>query len=499
MKTIFHNLNSIVIVSHNVLHIVSRNGTAILRSPNIHKLHEKLIGSDNAESTRESLVVDDESDPKDEIQQYLRAMTEAGAFLSAPTRAGTTERPGNATVSLHPIVPAAAVPCRFTLADGREALVSLNGRISAEIEQPDICVVFAGAEFIWRDLIGSGLPGGRSPAVLYYVIVSSGPAPEEISAAELQRRASYAGWLLLNAENIRKRPSRMIRIYRPDAIRGSLTRILNFTYSRPGDFVHLPESMEMITAIGYQLPLAVARVGHSLAPNSVVGFGLRQDHDLHEQLIHDILAQSILSSPDRDKHNRRSFEKAMGERCRTSAREISDADLRLPGCFVTSSLLHLRIRLLEHCAYLAQTPATEQSTDLLKEDSSHPHILYLSEILRVRRPSLPATFRQSLEGLFIYEVEGACSCSFIRAKALRDTLLNAAAVAFYETGASDPGTSALHSDFATFASRAALRSLAKHHEAQLAIRCPEYTLFFQKVSGWGRNIWIGRAARNRHE
>lgn len=249
-----------------------------------------------------------------------------------------------------------------------------------------------------------------------------------------------------------------------------------------------------------QIPLTVATVSHEIAGLSLTGFGLKQDPDLHEQLIHEFLARAMLSDSGSNHEGISTpFEKKLGPcRLEASRLRINAEDLDRANCQIAASLLDLRARLLEYCTHLHDDDASSGHTvDLLREESGHPQIQYLRDVLGCRVRSLPVGFVESAHGLFSYEINRRRCFSFIRAKALRDALLQAAAETFYPTLPFPAGKPGLCVDFRNFIAPATQRQLLRRREEMLARRCPDVRLVFQRLSCWGRNIWAGKMDEGR--
>lgn len=496
MASIRVDPGSLILPSDESLYVVSKRGTAVLRSTGLLQLHQRLHSYLEQGCSEQDLVAAAGEISAGAVRAYLKAMVQSGAVYVEKN--GATN--GHGASRNNPVIGIAAhqpdLPVRSFVADGMQVLISLDGTIPESSGSWDICILFAQPDAIWNHLLRSNAPNRYLASCAYYIFEDGPEQTAKLENKDLRRRAVYANWLLQNTLSL-PRSSRYINVYRLETRTGSMARLLCFDYRRPFDFLTLPEKFGMVESTeAEQSPLASAKVGHRIAPASAIGFGIRHDHSLHESLIGKLLAQSILHFHDKTGFRMLpdNFKKNIGKtRIQAASTEFDSIDNTMPSHCMSTSLLGLRAMLIEDLA--AQTSFDAVSSgelDLLGEASDHWQIKYLADVLRTRRSSLRARFISTDQGLYGYEIEGIRRFSIIRNKALRDTLLDLVATTFYQDAANVIGSSALLSEFSPFIGRADLRKLVRKHEARVASENQNIFVLLQRLYCWGRYIWIGR-------
>lgn len=488
MKTISVEPNSLILSGKDVLYVLNRRGIFTIKAKNIDRLHDLLKNHINGKHDEATLLSSVSSNAqKRMIKNYLAKLYEAGALrsiendeLSQEQVEAGSQRTGSKE----------SRTSALWIVRGQSVFVSLSRRLHPPPGHYDACLFFITRGQV-KDALLSFERWRRRAKRIVYVIAGT----TQSQVMELERRKEYASWFLRTFSIFPEQPV-CVQLYELDEVEERLVKLLEVNGAKRTDLRSLPEQLNVVTVADLdQVPLIVARASHPFFVQDISMIGLRYD-TLHEELMLEFCARVMLIEVS-NREGMQFHVEAFGEgqkgetvrRVVLNPRSVS----AVSAWHVAASRLHLRFRLLEH--YAAQTTLDSlktQSVDLMEEETSHPDVLYLRRVLRLRTRNLPARLLTTEGNLFIYECNGCRSCSLIRAKALRDILLIISWETFYSDASAQINKFALQSDFRKFINDSELRTIMEQGEAKLFRQYGDAHLIYRQIGCWGRTAWVGQ-------
>ena len=421
--------NCLILETGDELWVISRAGTTTLKSRNLARFHSIVSKYICGQYDQESILAGVTPNQRPVVERYLSALRGAGAIRATATS-------GN---DCHPrIVFASPDRIRCELRGWKESS-GKPGCIYIAVEDKTGAFLASDAADLISRWFGAvaGKSGNRPCTTLYRL---------RTAPLELKREAVL------------------------DPAAGGAELIRQLPLMRPAD---VP-----------QLPLVCVTASHWLFPATVSRYGMdhvQVERQLQSEFVYEALAADARPS-------------GRVLVSRFSADSVNDSDTAGAAArpTVADSLVQLRAAALET---RAQRLPVDESTeiDLLHDPVDHPQIEFLRSVLRLRIARLPGRFSGLREGYFCYQAGSRRYCSFIRTKALRDLLLEAARDAYYADAGADVSP-APPNDFESFVDADELEFLIAATEQRIG---REERLLYRKFECWGSTLYCGRYIRRR--
>lgn len=470
--------NTVILPSSGWLHILNRRGLTKIQAEHIDEVHEKLkpyLDGNYLESELFSAVP---AGKHSVLEKYFTPMSQAGALHRG------SAAPENSALTIEEDQAAHSLLIRW---NGKTVFVSLDGKDStADSGNPpyDAYLLFVTPEQMeaqWKRIWRARKNGPH----LLYVIEETEPIRDVMDA-----RKKYAAWLV-GCSRIDSWDCRFIHIYKLDKADSTLTSVFQaglFPRGEAAKTCSIRFTSDVVKVSDHeQIPLVIAKAALPFCPNSVAAFGLRYDL-LADDLAREFMVQATLLSEVACITEFKSWERPRAELRRTRVNPGEAATWP-----VADSLLHLRVRALEHfCRKLCDSDGNGRTRemDLSQSADKHPQVVYLAGVLRPRLHALPAQIRVMDCGLYVCQAGKHQAYSLIEAKAIRDVLLSLAREEFYpETlGEIESGHEC---DFPTFLADDALEQLVLRVNQTLDQQKLDRKFTFKHIQRCGVSAWTG--------
>lgn len=320
----------------------------------------------------------------------------------------------------------------------------------------------------------------RGPAVSTAYVVD--PPADAVSASGQSRQKLMIAQWLMNLQPIVPSSPPLLQIYikQPGGIR--INELLKIRRSSPLRPIAVAEHLDLVKhAPVKQIPLVCLIAQHPLFSPRLFRFGL-DFAVVRADLLREFLVRCRFAE----------YEDSAAIPFRTDdGRDPSFPCSEVRSWPVAGSLSALRAKAIEAWAEEHARPASAPvEVDVLVGGGLHPDSSYLRSALRLRIPTLVATYFTTAQGLHVYERDGLRCASLLKQKAERDFLLRAVIRIFY------PETGVLRSlaeteDFCVFCSPAEMRSLVTRIEFSLQ-DSGQYTYFaYRRMKGFALTGWTG--------
>lgn len=474
--------NTVILPSSGWLHVLNRRGLTKIQAEHIDEVHEKLkpyLDGAYLESELFSAVA---AEKHSVLEKYFTAMSQAGALHRGPAT------PENATLTIEEDQGGDSLLIRW---NGKTVFVSLNRKDptpDGDNHSYDACLLFVTPEQMeaqWKRIWRARESGPH----FLYVIQEAEPNRSVIDA-----RKKYAAWLI-GCSRIDSWDCRSIHIYKLDSASSTLTSVFQaglFSRGEAAKTGSVRFTSDVVKVSDHeQIPLVVAKAAIPFYPHSVAAIGLRYDL-LADELARKFIVQATLGSEAADRQvscitEFKSWEQPRAELRRT--RITSEEAATWP---VAGSLLHLRVRALEHlCWKLCDSDTGKtREIDLLQSSDKHPQIAYLAGVLQARRHAFPVQMRVMNCGLYLCQSGKHQAYSLIEAKAIRDVLLSLTREEFYPETLSKI-QSGHECDFPTFLPDDELEQLVLRVNQILNDQKLNRKFTFKHIQRCGVSAWIG--------
>ena len=475
--------NTVILPSSGWLHVLNRRGLTKIQAEHIDEVHEKLkpyLDGDYLESELFSAVP---AGKHSVLEKYFTAMSQAGALHRG------SAAPENAALTIEEDQAGHSLLIRW---NGKTVFVSFNGKDPiSDVGNPpyDACLLFVTPEQMevqWKRIWRAHKNGPH----LLYVIEETEPIRSVIDA-----RKKYAAWLV-GCSRIDSWDCRSIHIYKLDSASSTVTSIFQaglFPRGEAAKTGSIRFTSDVVKVSDHeQIPLVIAKAALPFYPNSVAAFGLRYDL-LADELARKFMVQATLDSEAANGRMPCITECKSWERPRAELRRTRVAPEEAATWPVAGSLLHLRVRTLEHfCRKLCDSGGNGRTheMDLTQSADKHLQVAYLAGVLRPRLQALPAHMQVMDCGLYVCQSGKHQAYSLVEAKAIRDVLLSLAREEFYrETlGEIEIGHEC---DFATFLADDELEQLVLRMNQTLDQQKLDRKFTFKHIQRCGVSAWIG--------
>lgn len=479
--------HSLILPRPGVLYVFGRRGAFDLRGKNVEALHARIAPHLQGTHSEDALLAAVPPANAGALRAYLARLRQAGVLrtLAPPEKPGET-LPASA---LGPGAPRG----RF-LWRGQAVEVSLDGPLAGP--RP----AGASLEFLrpgeagdW--LLALGAP--RNPPGCRLCVVEE-PALENLSVADLKRRADYARWLLGAGTDLSADPERgeSARVYELSAATGELRRLAEIGRDRPEhSLATLPQQVGLIRGDDVaQLPLSVVAASHRFFAPAARHAGL--DHaTVSGQALRDFLVRADLAEAAQQGGRVAFFR---GEPGSSLARGLRldlpvSAVLGLPVAATREELETVLLeRLSAHLAEEGTTSVPETAeVDLLASSGGSPAVRCLREILRPRLGRLPARWTETAEGAAIVQAAGHRAVSFAPEKAVAEVLLAVVWDRFYGLAGAGGEAPRPALGYGGLAGRQDLRRRAAAQRKALRGRPERFNVAVRAVRRWGVTAWTG--------
>ncbi|HEX2094198.1 MAG TPA: hypothetical protein VHG28_17475 [Longimicrobiaceae bacterium] len=475
--------NSLVAPGEHVLHVLTRRGYFDLKARDIHRLHDRLHPFLHGSHEEADLLAAVPGPQMGILRTYLGKLREVGVLRDGPPEM-------DAEAALRDFLESVGEerPRASAWIGEHHVYVSLDGMGPAPADVTlRLCFVTPGeARRLLQDLGGPESWIGRLTCVL---VEAADPAP---SAADLQRRARYARWLLRNELDVRQ-GAEGFQMYRLNAATGALERTV-VVEGRTGSALRsLPDQLGVVRLEAVeQLPLVVATAGHPMFEPTLSAYGLTYPA-LREHLLRAFLAGIVCCSGEVEAGS--AFRSgALGSPLRSYI-PVRLGPGEAAGMSIAARLSELQMEAAERLAEGRMSPPGGlgwQEVDLLREASGQPTVARLQDILRLRAGSIPGETAVTAEGLVLYRSKMGRSRSFLRARAVGELLLAHVQDQFYPDlqppGAPSFRPACRHLDFST---PRELRRILRDRLHALSAAAGPLRIRVLRIRRWGIGLWMG--------
>lgn len=473
--------NTVILPSSGWLHVLNRRGLTKIQAGHIDEVHEKLKPYLDGNYLASELFSAIPAGKHPVLEKYFTAMSQAGALHRGPVA------PQNEALTIEEDLAGRSL---LITSNGKRTSVSLDGKYptaDGDISPYDASLLFVTPEQmqvewkrVWR--------ARKSGPHLLYVIEDAEPR------MPVNMRKEYAVWLA-GCSRIDSWNCRSIHIYKLDSANATLTSVFQaglFPRGEAAKTGSIRFTSNVVKVSDHeQLPLVAAQAAVPFCPDSITSFGLRYDV-LADELARKFMVQAILRSEAASPQvpcitEFKAWEQPQAELRRT---RIDPQEAALWP--VAGSLLHLRVRALEHlCRKLYDGGnAGSREMDLLQHAEKYPETAYLAGVLRARRHAVPAQMQVTDCGLHICQAGKHLAYSLIEAKAIRDVLLSLAREEFYPEAWNEIET-AHECDFPAFMADEELEKLVLRVSQALDQQRLNRTFTFSRIQRCGVSAWTG--------
>lgn len=458
MHTLTLDPRAIIVSRKTGLRVYSRQGTVELRSKNLAEVHEILQKQLTGRHTEKTLLSAVPLAQRITVRRYLSALRDAGAFRIEQNNLAQYVTQGRRKV-------------------GKNRLLAVVTDRRGQSMQASIQYVTCG-EFSSL-LVRKSQTRGAARRQVY--VLTDGPETVESSP-----RAAYSRWLLGRQSPSSRKPT--IEVFQIDKESGELVRKAMLAGKSLASHREVPKALELVVATDIeQAPLAVCQANSTLCPIEFRRFGLDYDR-VADEVLRDVLLCLVMDSAAAARQIRWKRLLIAKDRLAESA---LPRGIRADNCLVAASWGALRLRILEQ--WMGQTqeaPAHEERCDLL-QPWNFPDLDYLAQVLRQRHTYLQAHVTTRADGLYQCRYGELCTTSLLRHKALRDLMILLSWKTYYERHADALYRRAHECDYSSIANPPQLGRIFSHAIEQTGTQMAEKYFTFAKLSGWGKNAWIG--------
>lgn len=441
------------------------------------RVHERMAGLLDGRWSEEALL--STAATPNAVRGYLACLREGGALV--PGRDGASEDGAGALSAL-----GADARSLSATVGGLSVHVSLDGFDAEAAETHDLAVCFVtpwGAGGLLLSCDRWMVRARRAVAV----------ATLADAAPDWTARAALARWLV-SREAGASDGAPVLRVLLHDEQTGELAQVAEVERRGEREPRTLPAQLGLVRPAGReQFPLAGYEAGHPFFPLRGSRFGAHAA-SVEASLLRAYVARSLAVAGAEDGVCRFRVG-ALPDPVRAYGEEAVPAE-RVAAMPVVQSLLDLRLYALERRAEARFDEAPEPAwtdVELLAEAASIPGMGPVVQALRLRRDVLRGRMAER-GGLFVFEVDGRRSRSFVRRKAVAEL---AQAIAWNEFHGESPVHGAAEPldvgcDYGAYAGRPELRRILARETAHG--RAADMRLLARKTELWGVSVWVGDVA-----